>query len=239
MGVLHGEQFVEVRRPLPPAATVVTTPRMVSITDKGRAAVLVIGMESGVEGGGGAGQPPAVYQEVTVFARGAGGFGASPPPARPRHPAALAPADPPAGVPPTASACQAVPPAAALLYRLTGDLNPLHADPEFAGLAGFPRPILHGLATLGWSVRAVMDRFAGGDAALVRTAKGRMAAHVFPGDTLVTDMWEVPPRPDGPPGWKRIVFVTRARSEGEAQERVVISGGAVEVGPVGTERARL
>jgi len=232
MGVLHGEQYVEIRRPLPPAATVITTPRVMSITDKGRAAVLVIGAETAGEGDAG---PPSVIQEITVFARGAGGFGPTEP-GRPRPAAATAPADPPPGVPPSATATSTVPPSAALLYRLTGDLNPLHADPEFAGLAGFDRPILHGLATLGWAVRAVMDTFGGGDPGLVRTVKGRMASHVFPGDELETAMWRVPPRPGAPPGWARVVFVVRARSggggPGAGNARTVISGGAVEVGAV-------
>jgi acyl dehydratase len=238
MAVLHGEQYVEIRRPLPPAATVITTPRVLSITDKGRAAVLVIAAESRVEGDSAA--TPSVYQEITVFARGAGGFGPTDPGA-PRAPAATAPADPPPGVPPTATASFTVPEAAALLYRLTGDLNPLHADPEFAALAGFDRPILHGLATLGIAVRAVMDAFAGGDPGLVRSVKGRMASHVFPGDTLETDMWGVPPRQGAPPGWQRVVFIVKARSGAGAQPRTVISGGAVEVGPAGggDGRARL
>ena len=168
MGVLHGEQYLEIRRPLPPAATVITTPRIVSIADKGRAAVLVIGACTAVEGE----NTPSVYQEITVFARGAGGFGEGGS-AGPRPAAAVAPADPPRDTPPSATATATVPPAGALLYRLTGDSNPLHADSEFAALAGFPRPILHGLATLGYGVRAVMDAFAAGEAGAVRTIKVR------------------------------------------------------------------
>ena len=167
MGVLHGEQFIEITRPLPPAGTVLTTPRIVSITDKGRAAVLVIGASTTVEGE----SSPSVYQEISVFARGAGGFGSEGGSAGPRPAAAIAPADPPAGMPPTATTTVTIPPAGALLNPPDGHTNPLHADAEFAGLAGFPRPILHGLATLGYGVRAVMDSFAGGEAGLVRTIK--------------------------------------------------------------------
>ena len=168
MGVLHGEQYLEIRRPLPAAATVVTTPRLVSIQDKGRAAVLVIAAETRVQGSA----QVSTYQEITVFARGAGGFGGEGGGVA-RPPGATAPAYPPPGVAPSATATADVPPAATLLYRLSGDTNPLHADPEFAALAGFPRPILHGLATLGYAVRAVMDAYAGGEAEGVRTIKVR------------------------------------------------------------------
>jgi hypothetical protein len=172
MGVLHGEQYLEIRRPLPPAATVITTPCIVSIQDKGRAAVLVIGAETRVEGRDGR-KEVAAYQEITVFARGAGGFGVLQGGGRDRPAGATAPADPPTGEMPSARASASVPPAAALLYRLTGDANPLHADSEFAALAGFSRPILHGLATLAYAVRAVMAEYADGKAEGVRTIKVR------------------------------------------------------------------
>ncbi|MFE2138202.1 MaoC family dehydratase, partial [Streptomyces sp. NPDC059466] len=84
----------------------------------------------------------------------------------------------------------------ALLYRLSGDWNPLHADPEFAKLAGFDRPILHGLCTYGMTLKAVVDTLLGGDVSRVRSYTTRFAGVVFPGETLRIRMWRGP-APDG------------------------------------------
>src|SRR5690606_19585815 len=78
----------------------------------------------------------------------------------------------------------------ALLFRLCGDWNPLHADPAFAAHAGFPRPILHGLCTFGFAGRHVVNAMAGGDPTRVRSLSGRFSDVVFPGETLVTELWK-------------------------------------------------
>jgi 3-hydroxyacyl-CoA dehydrogenase/3a,7a,12a-trihydroxy-5b-cholest-24-enoyl-CoA hydratase len=105
-------------------------------------------------------------------------------------------------------------PQQALLYRLSGDMNPLHADPEFAKMAGFQRPILHGLCTFGHVGRAVLAAFCDNDPARLRDLDARFAGVVYPGETIVTEMW------DGGAG--AITVQARAKERGEA----VIQGAA-------------
>src|SRR6185436_194775 len=81
-------------------------------------------------------------------------------------------------------------PSQALLYRLSGDLNPLHADPDFAKIAGFDRPILHGLCTYGHAGRAILRHACGGDPAKFKSFAARFSGTVFPGDTLITEGWQ-------------------------------------------------
>jgi acyl dehydratase len=76
-----------------------------------------------------------------------------------------------------------------LTYRLSGDHNPLHSDPEFAKLAGFPRPILHGLCTYGFTGRALLHTLCGSDPARFRSMEARFAKPVFPGESLTVSMW--------------------------------------------------
>nr|GME03289.1 enoyl-CoA hydratase 2, peroxisomal [Ipomoea batatas] len=77
----------------------------------------------------------------------------------------------------------------ALLYRLSGDYNPLHSDPMVADVAGFSRPILHGLCTLGFAVRAIIKCICKGDQNMIKNISGRFLLHVYPGETLMTEMW--------------------------------------------------
>jgi acyl dehydratase len=123
---------------------------------------------------------------ASIVFRGEGGFGGDPPPKEP--PAVERPRD----VPPTFSVEERTTLEQALLYRLSGDLNPLHADPEFARSVGFERgPILHGLCTFGFMVRHVAKAVCGGDATRVRAFEAQFRRPVWPGDTLVTEGWRV------------------------------------------------
>ncbi|MFE0423434.1 MaoC/PaaZ C-terminal domain-containing protein [Streptomyces sp. NPDC058953] len=172
--VLHGGQTVRVHRPVPLVGTAVSTSRVAAVHDKGKAAVLVLRTEaSDAEG-------PLWTNEAQIFVRGEGGFGGE------RGPSIRT------GLPdrePDKTVEKRIREDQALLYRLSGDLNPLHADPEFAALAGFDRPVLHGLCTYGMTLKAVVDTLLGGEVARVRSYTTRFAGVVFPGETLRVRMW--------------------------------------------------
>ena len=173
--ILHGEQDLEVHQPIPTAGSVENRARVVSLYDKGKAALVTIEVESGPSGN------PYFTNRFTLFARGEGGFGGdpnSPPPGNtpPER-------DPDAVVESPTMSHQA------LIYRLSGDKNPLHADPDFAKLGGFDTPILHGLCTYGIVCKAVVDTLLGGDVTAVARYQVRFTGVVFPGETVVTSMW--------------------------------------------------
>jgi acyl dehydratase len=172
--VLHGGQRVESYRPIPVEGRATATSRVAAVYDKGKAAVLVMRTEV-VDGEG-----PLWANEAQIFVRGEGGWGGERGPSA-RH-------EPPTTVP-DKEVERVVREDQALLYRLSGDWNPLHADPEFAGRAGFDRPILHGLCTYGMTLKAVVDTVLGGDVARVRSYGTRFAGVVFPGETLRIRMW--------------------------------------------------
>ncbi|MFE9993572.1 MaoC/PaaZ C-terminal domain-containing protein [Streptomyces avermitilis] len=173
--VLHGGQTVELHRPIPVTGTANATSRIAAVHDKGKAAILVMRTEvSDAEG-------PLWTNDAQIFVRGEGGFGGD------RGPSTRL--EPPVGEP-TAVVERPIREDQALLYRLSGDWNPLHADPEFAKLAGFDRPILHGLCTYGMTLKAVVDTRLAGDVTRVRSYRTRFAGVVFPGETLRIRMWQ-------------------------------------------------
>ncbi|MFF6782777.1 MaoC/PaaZ C-terminal domain-containing protein [Streptomyces sp. NPDC012510] len=175
--VLHGGQRVELHRPIPVEGRATATSRVAAVYDKGKAAVLVMRTEvADAEG-------PLWVNEAQIFVRGEGGWGGERGPSTRQEPPAT---DPDKEVERVVREDQA------LLYRLSGDWNPLHADPEFAARAGFDRPILHGLCTYGMTLKAVVDTVLGGDVGRVRSYGTRFAGVVFPGETLRIRMW----RPD-------------------------------------------
>ncbi|MFI0810126.1 MaoC/PaaZ C-terminal domain-containing protein [Streptomyces echinatus] len=172
--VLHGGQTLALHRPIPARGTATATGRIAAVYDKGKAAVLVMRTEVADADG------PLWTNDAQIFVRGEGGWGGDRGPSD--RPA------PPAGEP-DRTVERPVREDQALLYRLSGDWNPLHADPDFAGRAGFERPILHGLCTYGITLKAVVDTLLGGDATRVRGYSTRFAGTVFPGETLRIRMW--------------------------------------------------
>ncbi|MFB6440384.1 MaoC/PaaZ C-terminal domain-containing protein [Streptomyces sp. NPDC056411] len=177
--VLHGGQTVTVHRALPVRGRATQTSTVPAVYDKGKAAVIVLRSE--VADGDG----PLWTCDTQIFVRGEGGFGGDRGPSV-RH-------ELPERAPDLITERQ-IREDQALLYRLSGDYNPLHADPEFAELAGFDRPILHGLCTYGVALKAVVDTALGGDVARVRSYTTRFTGVVFPGETLRIRMWREPGR---------------------------------------------
>jgi len=182
--LVHGEQGVTMHAPLPTAGTVIGESRVTRIVDKGENKGAVVTVEKTLTDAAN-GQLLATTEHV-AFLRGDGGFSRTGggDPAAPALPA------PPDTAPETILELPTRP-EAALLYRLSGDLNPLHIDPEIAAQAGFARPILHGLATYGNACRGVIAQFCDHDATRLRTFHARMTSPVYPGETLVLECWRV------------------------------------------------
>lgn len=174
--LLHGEQDLQVPRALPTSAEVITTGRVADLYDKGKAAVAVLETETKTTDG-----TVLAVNRWSMFLRGEGGFGGDPGPKT---------ANPRPDRQPDHVVEFTTLPQQALIYRLSGDKNPLHADPAFAAIAGFDRPILHGLCTFGIACRAVVDTALEGDVSRVARYATRFSGVVFPGDTVVTSMWE-------------------------------------------------
>ncbi|MFB7418566.1 MaoC/PaaZ C-terminal domain-containing protein [Streptomyces sp. NPDC056121] len=172
--VLHGGQTVELHRPIPVKGSATSTSRVAAVYDKGKAAILVLRTEVADADG------PLWTSDAQIFVRGEGGFGGD------RGPTTRLEA--PTGEP-DRTVDRPVREDQALLYRLSGDWNPLHADPEFAKLAGFDRPILHGLCSYGMTLKAVVDTLLDGDVSRVRSYATRFTGVVFPGETLRIRMW--------------------------------------------------
>ena len=174
--MLHGEQDLVVHNPLPPEASVVTTPAVEAVYDKGKAALLVLRAQTRAIDG-----TLLCTNRFRLFIRGEGGFGGDGGPA----------AEPwEVSGDPALRAEVATLPQQAAIYRLSGDRNPLHIDPAFAARAGFDRPILHGLCTYGMVCKAVVDRLLDGDTTAVGGWSARFAGSVYPGETLVVSAWK-------------------------------------------------
>ncbi|KGD96043.1 3-alpha,7-alpha,12-alpha-trihydroxy-5-beta-cholest-24-enoyl-CoA hydratase [Achromobacter sp. RTa] len=177
--MLHGEQGMALYRPLPTAGTVIGRTRVTEVYDRGPEKGAVVHTRRDVV--------DAATDELlcslfaTSMLRADGGFGGPPPPARPG-----------AALPERAPDCVrdlAILPQAAFIYRLSGDYNPLHVDPQLAADAGFQAPILHGLCTFGMAGRALLDAVCGNDPRRLQSMDVRFSTPVYPGETLRTEIW--------------------------------------------------
>ena len=200
--VLHGEQYTRLLRPLPKHAKLTHKARIKDIFDKGKGALVITEIESFDEDG-----DLLIVNELTTFVRGAGGWGGDRGPSADVH------------TPPDRAPDHVVEEQTkdnqALLYRLSGDWNPLHADPNFAKAMNFDKPILHGLCTFGFAARHVLSKMApDGDVRYFESIKVRFAKSVFPGETLVTEMWKTD---------AGVVFQTKVKERDE----VVISNACI------------
>ncbi len=175
--LVHAEQYVELHRPLPVSGTVRTTSTVTGIYDKGSGA-LVVSENTAVDAETG---EPLITSRGGTFIRGEGGFGG------PRDDGT-----PSWQLPDRAPDHQIVRetrPEQALIYRLSGDRNPLHVDPKFAARGGFAQPILHGLCTYGVTGRALLRVLCDGDPARFRSMYGRFSRPVLPGEPLTVSIW--------------------------------------------------
>lgn len=181
---VHGEQMLKIHKPLPVEGVLTGVPKLVSVVDKG--------IENGKNRGAVITTERNVYDkksgdlictlEQTSFCRGDGGFGGPTGPSRTPH--ALP------ETPPQFSCDLPTLPQAALIYRLSGDYNPLHSDPAHAQKVGFPRPILHGLCTFGVAGHALLKTLCNYDTARFKSMEARFSSPVYPGETLRTEMWK-------------------------------------------------
>lgn len=194
--VVHGGQSVRLHRPIPAEGKLLTVGKIAGIYDMKRMAQVIVETKTRLESG------EELFDTVwSIIFRGAGGFGGKPPP---KGEDVAVPKDRPADF----RVEEKTTPEQALLYRLSGDLNPLHADPEFAKAVGFEQgPILHGLATYGFAARAVIQGACGGDGSKLKRLDAQFRRPVWPGDTIVTEGWEV----DG-----KIALVTSVKEREEA-----------------------
>ncbi|KAL9624390.1 MAG: hypothetical protein Q9160_001352 [Pyrenula sp. 1 TL-2023] len=215
MMLLHGEQYLEIRQfPIPTAADTISTPRIVDVIDKGNAAILITGTTTKHAQTG----KDLFYNESTAFIRGSGGFNG--PKKIADRGAATRTYSPPSRAPDAVVEGKTSEDQAAL-YRLNGDRNPLHIDPDFSKVGGFKTPILHGLCFMGFSAKHVYQTFG-----RFRNVKVRFAGVVLPGQTLVTEMWK-----EGAGGGV-VVFQTKVKETG----KLCIAAAGAELVAEGVER---
>lgn len=176
--VLHGEQRLTCHRPIPAAADLIGSSRISEVTDKGaeKGATITTTIDVRLASG-----EPLYSMDNVIFARGNGGFGG---PSKSKAELHVVP-----DRRPDLTHVTETRPDQALLYRLNGDRNPLHAEPAFARRAGFPGPILHGLCSYGIACRAVLAAVLDYDAARMKSFDVRFTSPVFPGETIHTDIW--------------------------------------------------
>ncbi|KAJ7957936.1 enoyl-CoA hydratase 2, peroxisomal [Quillaja saponaria] len=209
--LLHGQQYIELYKPFPSGGHIQNKVSLAGLYDKGKAAILEIETRSYEKESG----DLLCMNRMTVYLRGAGGFSKSSHPfSYSNYPknqvlAVKIPKTPPFAV--FEDCTQPSQACSALLYRLSGDYNPLHSDPIIAKVAGFSKPILHGLCTLGFAVRAIIKCICRGDPIMIKSITGRFLLHVYPGETLITEMWLTD---------RRVIYQAKVKE----RNRTVLSG---------------
>lgn len=205
--LLHGQQYIEIYKPLSSSGRIQNKLALAGLHDKGKAAILELETKSYNESG-----ELLCMNRASIYLRGAGGFSSS---SRPfsytNYPANQVSSIKILKHQPFALFEERTQPSQALLYALSGDHNPLHSDPVVAKVAGFTRPILHGLCTLGFAVRAIIKCICKGDPNMVKSILGRFLLHVYPGETLITEMWLQE---------KRVIYQVKVKD----RNRTVLSG---------------
>ncbi|EON66117.1 peroxisomal hydratase-dehydrogenase-epimerase [Coniosporium apollinis CBS 100218] len=213
MMLLHGEQYLEIRKyPIPTEATLVSYPKLIEVVDKGAAGVVTIGTTTKDARTG----EDVFYNESTTFIRGSGGFGG---PKKGTDRGAATRVHKPPQRNPDAVVEEKTTEEQAALYRLSGDRNPLHIDPEFSKVGGFETPILHGLCFFGFSGKHVIQTYGP-----FKNIKVRFAGTVLPGQTLRTEMWK-----EG----GKVIFQTKVVETG----KLCIAGAGAEL--LGQEKGKL
>ena len=203
--LVHGEQSVALARELPVEGELEAVTEVVGVHDKGSGALVVTETTATLVDDG----EPLFTTRSGAFIRGEGGFGGD---RGPSSSFALPDGDPDHEITYLTRTDQA------LLYRLSGDRNPLHSDPKFAAMAGFDRPILHGLCTYGFTGRGLLHVLCDGDPALFRSMTGRFSSPVLPGESLTVRMWDT--------GEGEALFQTVG-----GDGRVVLDAGRAAFGP--------
>ncbi|KAJ1307684.1 hypothetical protein OPQ81_001775 [Rhizoctonia solani] len=212
--LLHGEQYLSIKGPIPTSGTLVNHVRLLEVLDKGKAAAVTVAVDTIDKATG----KPVFENQSTVFLRGSGGFGGK---KKGSDRGAATAANVPPKRAPDAVVEEKTDEKQAALYRLSGDLNPLHIEPEFAAVGGFPKPILHGLCFLGFSGKHVLKTFGPW-----KDIKVRFAGSVYPGETLITEMWK-----EG----NKVIFTTKTKERGA----VVLSAAAATLVEQGGAKAKL
>ncbi|CAG8685766.1 7592_t:CDS:2, partial [Racocetra persica] len=208
MMLLHGEQYLELKKPIPTSGKLISTPRLIDILDKGKGVSVILGVTTKDEKG------DVIFEnESTLFIRGIGGFGGKKTGAD-RGPATAS--NTPPKRPPDAVVSEKTLESQAALYRLSGDYNPLHIDPNMSAMGGFEVPILHGMCTYSISGKHVYTKYCNNDPNNFKSIKGRLASPVFPGETLETQMWK-----EG----NKIIFQTRVVE----RDVICLAAAAVEL----------
>jgi len=210
--LLHGEQYLAIKAPIPTQADLVSEVRLLEVLDKGKAAAVTSIVQTKDKSSG-----QVIFEnQSTLFIRGSGGFGGK---KKGNDRGAASAVNTPPQRNPDAVAEEKTAPSQAALYRLSGDYNPLHILPEFAAIGGFDKPILHGLCFMGIAGKHVLRAF--GE---FKDIKVRFAGVVYPGETLITEMWK-----EG----DKVIFITKTKE----RDTVVLASAAATL--VDSSKAKL